>query len=66
MIQGLSAGSSALTSWGGDGSMELCTQPSRGSQEASILTQPVTLDNSLSPLNLSLVICRMGFWSFWI
>lgn len=45
--------------------MELCTQRSSGSQEASILTQPMTLDNSLSSLNLSLFICGMGFWSLW-
>lgn len=37
----------------------------QGNQEASILTQPLTLDNPLSSLNLSLFICGMGFWSLW-
>lgn len=42
--------------------MELCTQRSTGSHEASILTWPMTLDHSLTPLDLSPF---NGFWSLW-
>ena len=62
----LSAAAQRSLPEGGGGAVWSCAlSVPGGSREASIPSPPMTLDSSLIPLGLSILIWKMGVWSSW-